>query len=360
LKRFIFLFLNFCFLAPVHSQNEVSPPSSTEALVRIQTLQKAVQKTLVEESDILSRADFTSSRIQQIETELSQLQIEQKKWQRHLIQTYLFKKYLQSPSSDSLNRLLSTPTQFDRMAWFIRKLSVNALDEVRQAQARSNDLEDLKKKQKNFSRSLRALLVQRKRKQKNLELQLKSQRSMYEQLRTQFAGQPKIFEKLLKELSESGVDIAAIKRHESSSVWSMRGRFSWPLLGPRSRFLGLAPEPKEFVNIPNKGVFLLAESRPEVRAPYSGKIILIEDNPDLGPTVYIDHGDSIWSILAGLKAIRARTGELVRKDQVIGFADRSPYHEKEGIYFELRHYGHPLVVQEWLSRPIHLTGTRNQ
>ena len=334
--------------------------SSTEALIRIQNLQKSVQQTLHEESDLLNRADFASSRIQHIEMELSQLQTEKKKWQRHLIQTFLLRKSLQNPREDSLRHLFSQPSQLDRMSWFVRRLSENALDQVHQARERALHLADIKEKQINLSRSLEILIQQRNKKQKNLQVQLANQQDLFEKIRAEFGNQPKIFKKIIEDLEKNGLDVQALERQATEAVWKKRGAFSWPLVGAISNPLGISLEPHEFVNLPRKGLFLKADGRPEVRAPFPGKIILIEENPDFGQTIFIDHGDSIWSILAGLKAIKYRTGQVVKKDQVIGIANRSIYNEEEGIYFELRHYGHPLVVREWLSPPTNQTGNRRE
>lgn len=344
----------------ITSDSSRARPFPADLVRKMNSLEKRIQRTLTEENDLKNRADFTTSQVEQMDRELSQTQDERKKWQRHLVQTFLFRRALQAPQSESLSNLLSRPSQLDRITWFVRRLSQNAIYEIQNAHERSKELEALKLKKENYSKSLEILIEKMAKQQEGLRAQLKAQERLYAQIRAAFEKKPKIFQKMITDLESNGIDTSSLRRSEAESVWKKRGTLSWPLAGTLLSQWGMSLDSHEFVTLPRRGVFIEAGLDAHVRAPLKGKIVYAESSPDLGQTVFIDHGDQIWSVIAGLKAINAKPGEVVEKEQILGIADVSLYHKKEGIYFELRHYGHPLAVRDWLVPSTTQTGSRHQ
>jgi murein DD-endopeptidase MepM/ murein hydrolase activator NlpD len=97
-----------------------------------------------------------------------------------------------------------------------------------------------------------------------------------------------------------------------------RQGFAWPLEGPVTGVYGtrrvLNGEPRQ----PHFGIDIAAAAGTPVRAPAAGIVRLAA--PDLyfsGGTLILDHGHGVTSSLLHLSAFRVRTGERVRKGEII-------------------------------------------
>lgn len=86
--------------------------------------------------------------------------------------------------------------------------------------------------------------------------------------------------------------------------------------------------------------FLVAEGTPVV-AVADGRIAYTDRLRDFGRLVIVDHGQSYFTVYAGLSRIDAQTGGFVAKGQVLGAADEA------GVFFEVREGARSLDPRHW-------------
>lgn len=86
--------------------------------------------------------------------------------------------------------------------------------------------------------------------------------------------------------------------------------------------------------------FLVAEGTPIV-AVADGRIAYTDQLRDFGRLVIVDHGQSYFTVYAGLSRIDAQTGGFVAKGQLLGAADEA------GVFFEVREGARSLDPRHW-------------
>jgi len=110
---------------------------------------------------------------------------------------------------------------------------------------------------------------------------------------------------------------AALWPVESIRLW--QGRFVDPLPGGE---LGTKFGVRRIINnIPkssHSGVDIAADEGDPVRAPNDGVVVLVEEQFFSGNSVFIDHGDGIYTMFFHLSQAKVRPGQAVMKGDVIG------------------------------------------
>ena len=86
--------------------------------------------------------------------------------------------------------------------------------------------------------------------------------------------------------------------------------------------------------------FLVPEGTPIVSVA-DGRIAYTDRLRDFGRLVIVDHGQSYFTVYAGLSRIDAETGAFVAKGQVLGAADEA------GLFFEVREGARSLDPRHW-------------
>ena len=121
----------------------------------------------------------------------------------------------------------------------------------------------------------------------------------------------------LQRITNEATDLAELWKHSSGSrLWS--DAFVRPVssaanssFGVRSIFNG---EPRQ----PHGGADFPSPTGTPIQAPSGGRIVMARDLYFTGNTVVIDHGLSVFSLLAHLSAMDVTTGDIVTMGQVIG------------------------------------------
>lgn len=80
-----------------------------------------------------------------------------------------------------------------------------------------------------------------------------------------------------------------------------------------------------------------------VQAVYGGRVAFAEKYADFGRTVIIDHGNSYFTVNAGLEAVRVRVGEDVTAGLTLGTVGDT------GLYFEIRRSGDTVDPAPWFG-----------
>lgn len=122
----------------------------------------------------------------------------------------------------------------------------------------------------------------------------------------------------LKRIAEDRARIVQARERVSATLWFQQG-FVWPAIGPISGTYGtqriLNGEPRQ----PHVGVDVAAAIGAPVGAAGDGVVSLVEADMMLtGKTIVIDHGLGLSTIYTHLSDIAVRSGEPVRKGQLIG------------------------------------------
>jgi murein DD-endopeptidase MepM/ murein hydrolase activator NlpD len=120
----------------------------------------------------------------------------------------------------------------------------------------------------------------------------------------------------LAQIAEDNKKTSAIWRRMTPRKWS--GAFLLPVddtatssFGTRSFFNG---QPRS----PHTGTDFLSPSGRPVRAANHGVVVLAEPLYFTGNTVIVDYGDGLYSLFAHLSELRAREGDTVEPDTVVG------------------------------------------
>jgi len=183
-------------------------------------------------------------------------------------------------------------------------------EEARVLVARQGELEDVQ-------RRVDARIRELERSQRSTESELEELRQREQAL-----------ERLLQTLSErrrfAGVD----------DVRKFRGALPWPVSGHVVQGFGRRYLPKYSTYTVCNGLRIDAASGSEVRAVFPGEVAYARFFKGYGNMVVIDHGNNVYSLVAGLATIHVRVNQRVDMGLRLGLA--SPPSDDGNIYFEIR------------------------
>ena len=118
----------------------------------------------------------------------------------------------------------------------------------------------------------------------------------------------------------------------SATIDYSTGDFIWPVNGSVVSTFGEISN-----NMVNKGLDIRPSSNTEVQAARSGKVVFYaEDFGEFGKTVIIDHGDGFSSVYARNSEVFIRSGDSVKKGEVIAKAGSSGRDSGVYLHFEIR------------------------
>ncbi len=218
---------------------------------------------------------------------------------------------------DDLHRQRST-----RLAELSR-IVVAVEQEARVLAARQSELEDVE-------RRVDAQIRRLEQSQRSAESELEELRQREQAL-----------ERLLQTLSErrrfAGVD----------DIRKFRGALPWPANGRIVQGFGRRYLPKYSTYTVCNGVRIDVPSGSEVKAVYPGEVAYARFFKGYGNMVVIDHGQNVYSLVAGLATIHVRVNQRVDMGLRLGLA--SPPKEDGNTYFEIRIGKEPQDPRRWLQ-----------
>lgn len=98
-----------------------------------------------------------------------------------------------------------------------------------------------------------------------------------------------------------------------------------------------------------KGLFIRAASGNEVKAVAAGRVVFAEWMRGFGNLLIIDHGDSYLSIYGNNDALLRQVGTSIKGGDTVATVGNSGGNPDSGLYFEIRHQGHPVDPLKWAS-----------
>lgn len=96
------------------------------------------------------------------------------------------------------------------------------------------------------------------------------------------------------------------------------------------------------------GMVLAAPAGTDVRAVRAGRIVYADWLPGMGQLVVVDHGKGLMSLYGHNQDVLRKTGDSVRRGEVISRVGDSGGQGRPGLYFEVRRNGKPINPQEWV------------
>ena len=98
-----------------------------------------------------------------------------------------------------------------------------------------------------------------------------------------------------------------------------------------------------------RGLFIRAAQGSDVRSIANGTVVFAEWMRGFGNLIIVDHSDGYLSIYGNNDALLKQVGQTIRGGDVIATAGNSGGNPESGLYFELRHQGHPIDPMKWAS-----------
>ena len=120
-----------------------------------------------------------------------------------------------------------------------------------------------------------------------------------------------------------------------------RGVLDWPIRGRVQVPFGLRRDPRYKTEIPHNGIEIATRVGDDVRTVYPGRVLYAAPFEGFGETVVVHHPGQIYSLYAGLGAVRVGKDDVLLSEAVIGSA-------AEALYFEIRQKNQPVDPIAWL------------
>ena len=167
----------------------------------------------------------------------------------------------------------------------------------------------------------------------------------------------RVDEQHLQELVSSLQDLLAdipADANRNKPFAALKGTLRWPTRGRLSERFGA---PRGDSGLTWQGVLIAAPEGGKVRAVAQGRVAFADWMRGFGLLLIIDHGDGYMSLYGHNQALYKEVGEWVDSGEVIATLGASGGQNRAGLYFELRHKGHPVNPRKWCrGKPLRVSG----
>jgi septal ring factor EnvC (AmiA/AmiB activator) len=226
------------------------------------------------------------------------------------------------------------------------------------ADARKAAFDELASARKDLSDSAQAEADKRG----SLEARVEQQHALLSKVQ----GERELHEEAVRELEEAERDLtaqlgdiektapAAMVTSEitlKASIRKARGKLLFPAQRGRieQRF-GRAKDPRFGTVTIQNGIDVRAPAGTKVFAVWDGKVVHAGWFRGFGNLLIVDHGDSIFSLMAHLGTLSKAVGDAVHVGEEVGTVGDSGSLKGAYLYFELRDGQKPLDPERWLSK----------
>jgi septal ring factor EnvC (AmiA/AmiB activator) len=161
-------------------------------------------------------------------------------------------------------------------------------------------------------------------------------------------------EKMIEEISQRALAKpreAPLPPAPGGGMEALRGRLDWPVKGAISAPFGKFKHPQFAAEIVRNGIDIEASTGEPVRAIERGRVVYADRFSGYGKMVIVDHGERYFTIYGHLSEILKKSGDEVRRGEVLGRVGDSDSLAGSKLYFELRKDGHSVDPQPWLKKP---------
>ena len=149
---------------------------------------------------------------------------------------------------------------------------------------------------------------------------------------------------------ESELSFEAINTNSNTFLSSLK--MSKPVEGFKSSEFGV----RRFINNQPRnrhtGLDLAASSGTEIRAPLSGKVVLIGNFYYKGNTVFLDHGGGLISTYSHMSKVLVQNHDLITKNQIIGKVGQTGRVTGSHLHWQTVFSGIPVDPELFLEEPL--------
>jgi len=131
---------------------------------------------------------------------------------------------------------------------------------------------------------------------------------------------------------------------------ALRSKLDWPVHGPVSAPFGKYKHPEFAAEIFRKGIDIDAPIGEDIRSVEKGTIVYADQFSGYGKMVIVDHGERYYTIYGHLSEILKKSGDAVRRGEVVGRAGDSDSLAGSKLYFEMRKDGRSLDPVPWFKK----------
>jgi len=124
----------------------------------------------------------------------------------------------------------------------------------------------------------------------------------------------------------------------------------WPVKGNLTSQYGNRADPFNGEGEVHLGVDIAALFGTQVRAPADGKVIYAQRKAAYGNLIIVDHGYGFTTRLGHLSQFAVKTGQRVRKNDVIGYVGTSGRSTAPHLHYEVRINDRPVNPKNYLPR----------
>lgn len=97
------------------------------------------------------------------------------------------------------------------------------------------------------------------------------------------------------------------------------------------------------------GIVILAPEGQHIVSVFPGKVVFAGPLKGFGLLIIIDHGQGYMTLYAHNQALYQKRGAIVNAGDLIAAVGHTGILPQSGLYFEIRHFGHPLNPLQWLA-----------
>jgi septal ring factor EnvC (AmiA/AmiB activator) len=133
------------------------------------------------------------------------------------------------------------------------------------------------------------------------------------------------------------------------SIFEQKGQLISPINGEVARDFGLITDEHYKIQLSHKGWQYSAPKGTPVAVVFDGSVAFVDWIKGYGLTVIVDHGDHYYSVYAHISRAKVRTGDILKKGQIIAEAGSESRLYSEGLYFEIRHFSEPENPAHWIG-----------
>lgn len=134
------------------------------------------------------------------------------------------------------------------------------------------------------------------------------------------------------------------------SIYEQRGQLPAPAPGTVMQDFGLITDEHYKIRLSHKGWRYATAPATPVAAIFEGTVVHADYIEGYGPTIIVDHGDHYYSLYAEISHMKVKTGDTLRKGQVLAEAGPATGGHGEGFYFEIRHFSEPENPANWIAK----------
>ncbi len=128
---------------------------------------------------------------------------------------------------------------------------------------------------------------------------------------------------------------------DGTPIQDFRGALDWPFKGEVVSGFGPRKDPRYRTEVPHNGIDVATEEGASIGAIFPGEVLYAAEFEGYGLMVVVHHPGRVFTLYAGLAALRAGKGDMLSLGQEVGTAT-------DVLYFEIRLENQPQDPLEWL------------